>query len=537
MYEGSGEAAPPGGVEGRCALSTAELTGWVDRLSHLDMGVSDVERVDQLRVLEMIKSACAAAQARVTVQFAGSQRATQVAAGVKPAEVGRGIGSQVALARRDSPVKGGRHLGLAQALVREMPHTLAALQAGLISEWRATIVVRETACLSGEDRGRVDAELAARLAGLGDLQTEVQARAIAYRLDPAAFMARVRGAVADRRVTCRPAPDTMARLTGFVPAALGVAAYAALRRDADTLKSAGDERSRDQIMADLFFARLTAQPTTTTNREDDADDGSPRDADPSGAADHDRWAGADGDSSDSGAHGADGRSADAGGTADSDGDAGSGANPDADSGAGTDTGTGDGAGVDDVPVEVQLIMTDRTLFGGDDEPALLQGYGPIPAGLARRLVRDSKRTVWLRRLYTRPADGGLVGMDSRRRIFPERLRRWLIVRDQTCRTPWCDAPIRHADHIVKAADGGPTTVRNGQGLCEACNYVKAMPGWTARLVDEDTGEIETSTPTGHSYRSHPPPLPGTPRRQGRPPDIQDDSQLEQRLRAILHNAA
>ncbi len=272
MIEGSGAAAPPGGVEGPCALSTAELTGWVDRLSRLDdAGVDDAERVDQIRVLEMIKAACAAAQARVTASFAASQRAAQQAGGVKPAEVGRGVGSQVALARRDSPVKGGRHVGLAQALVHEMPHTLALLEAGLISEWRATLLVRETACLSREDRGRVDAELADRLAGLGDLQTELQARAIAYRLDPAAFMARVRGAVADRRVTCRPAPDTMARLTGFVPAALGVAAYAALRREADTLKADGDERSRDQIMADLFFARLTAQPHTGTETDGEAD--------------------------------------------------------------------------------------------------------------------------------------------------------------------------------------------------------------------------------------------------------------------------
>ena len=181
-------------------------------------------------------------------------------------------------------------------------------------------------------------------------------------------------------------------------------------------------------------------------------------------------------------------------------------------------------------------MTDKTLFGGDDEPALLQGYGPIPAGLARRLVRDTRYRVWLRRLYTRPGDGALVAMDSRRRIFPEPLRRWLVTRDQTCRTPWCDAPIRQCDHVVDAAGGGPTSVRNGQGLCAACNYVKAMPGWTARLVDEDTGEIVTTSPTGHSYGSYPPPLPGTPRPRVRP-DLIHGSELEHRLRVMLMDAA
>ena len=50
--------------------------------------------------------------------------------------------------------------GWPPALVGEMPHTLAALSRGLISEWRATLMVRETAVLSVEDRRRVDVRLA-----------------------------------------------------------------------------------------------------------------------------------------------------------------------------------------------------------------------------------------------------------------------------------------------------------------------------------------------------------------------------------------
>src|SRR6516162_8531668 len=66
-----------------------------------------------------------------------------------------------ALARRDSPTRGGRHLGFAKALVYEMPHTLAALECGVLSEWRATLIVRESACLDVEDRRALDAELCA----------------------------------------------------------------------------------------------------------------------------------------------------------------------------------------------------------------------------------------------------------------------------------------------------------------------------------------------------------------------------------------
>lgn len=41
----------------------------------------------------------------------------------------------------------------------------------------------------------------------------------------------------------------------------------------------------------------------------------------------------------------------------------------------------------EVPVEVHLVMTDRTLLGADDTPARIVGHGPIPASLARSLIR------------------------------------------------------------------------------------------------------------------------------------------------------
>jgi len=58
----------------------------------------------------------------------------------------------VALARHESPHKGAQLLGLAWVLVREMPCTLAAFTSGQISEWRASLVARETACLSRQAR-------------------------------------------------------------------------------------------------------------------------------------------------------------------------------------------------------------------------------------------------------------------------------------------------------------------------------------------------------------------------------------------------
>jgi hypothetical protein len=165
------------------------------------------------------------------------------------------------------------------------------------------------------------------------------------------------------------------------------------------------------------------------------------------------------------------------------------------------------ATADAVPVEVGLVMTDRTLVGDDNTPAHLDGYGPIPAFLSRRLVRDADK-AWIRRLYTHPTTGELVAIDSRRRCFEGPRRQLLIWRDQTCRTPWCEAPIRHGDHIVSAADGGETSADNGQGLCEACNYTKETPGWSARRLPGARHPIQTTTPTGHRHLSHAPDPPG-----------------------------
>ena len=97
----------------------------------------------------------------------------------------------------------------------------------------------------------------------------------------------------------------------------------------------------------------------------------------------------------------------------------------------------------------------------------------------------------------------VVDLDHRRRRFTGWLAELIRWRDWTCRDPYCDAPIRHLDHLHRHHDGGPTTPANGRGVCERGNYVREMPGWTIRLVDPDTHTVITTTPTGHRYPSRP----------------------------------
>jgi hypothetical protein len=101
-------------------------------------------------------------------------------------------------------------------------------------------------------------------------------------------------------------------------------------------------------------------------------------------------------------------------------------------------------------------------------------------------------------------------MESRARLFPKGLARFIDLRDDTCRTPYCDAPIRHHDHATAHGRGGATSGVNGLGDCEACNYAKEAPGWTVTTSQDENGghHAEFVTPTGARHHSKAPPLPG-----------------------------
>ncbi|WP_345530058.1 HNH endonuclease [Nocardioides endophyticus] len=405
------------------SLDPPRLRGWTSVLADSAIADGAAAQVDEIRALEELVCAAQARQLRLAGVLDASSRD------------GRGVAEQVALARRESPHRGRQHLSLAR-IAHELPHVMTAFRRGLVTEWRVSTIARETACLSLEDRLTVDRAIAGdpeAFAGYSDRVVVAEVRKLAARLDPAAVAERRRRAESERRVTARPAPDTMLYLTALLPVAEGVAAYAALTAEAGRARAAGDPRTRGQVMADALVARVT------------------------------------------------GAQVDAGGRP-------------------------------VVPVSIDLVMTDLALLGGAHDGAAISGHGPVPADLARELVLrgvDAGSRTWLRRLYTSPETGELVAMDSRQRLFPRALATFLRLRDQWCRTPWCNAPIRHADHIVGVAEGGNTSAEFGQGLCECCNYAKQADGWRHRPRPGPDGHgVDITTPTGHRYRSTAPPLVG-----------------------------
>ena len=231
-----------------------------ESLFDVDEAASEAALRARVEELERLKSAAAAAQARATALWAAKRRAAEEAGGVPAAKRGKGLASEVALARRDAPVCGNQHVGFAQALVHQMPHTLAALACGALSEWRVTLIVRESACLSVSHRRQLDAGLCAevsKLDGWGNNRVEAEAKKIAARLDGPAVVERSAKAAVDRCVTIRPAPTTMTYVSVLLPVQQGVAVYAALKHQADTTC---DGRSRGQVMADTVYERVTGGP-------------------------------------------------------------------------------------------------------------------------------------------------------------------------------------------------------------------------------------------------------------------------------------
>ncbi|WP_168197985.1 DUF222 domain-containing protein [Brachybacterium sp. SGAir0954] len=479
--------------------------------------IPGVVQIDLIAALESAKASLSAVQARAEVAFRDAQLEEQSRLGVPRKDLGRGIADQLALARRVTPKQASDQLTFHRVLVESLPRTLRLLEGGRISDWGASQVARNVLLLDEEDRDRIDEALAPVLPSLTAGAAGRRALALAQSLDPEAAVRRRSLAVASRRVGLRPAPDGMSHLHALVPVEDGVAMIAALRSAAATARATGESGSlpAGAVMADLLVERVT------------------------------------------------GRSPMVG-----------------------------------VPIEIQLLMTDRTLLAGAEETATLDGM-PLPGGVARGLALGATAALrtphrgtpppgtlppgtvlpppgtalpppgtaasppgagsplrspqsppadrqgatlpiappeeasrWIRRLYTDPATGELNGMDTRRRFFTGSVRRFISLRDQHCRTPWCDAPIRDIDHVHRAADGGATDLSNGVGHCERFNHVREMPGWDSRLepglvpgatlvpsaaivpgsADADgavaaSGKVlRITTPTGHEYTSLAPSL-------------------------------
>ncbi|MEC5152667.1 hypothetical protein RCH23_000027 [Cryobacterium sp. CAN_C3] len=149
---------------------------------------------------------------------------------------------------------------------------------------------------------------------------------------------------------------------------------------------------------------------------------------------------------------------------------------------------------------VQITVPVMTLLGPSEEPGYLEGYGPIDPDTARDLA---SRAPSFTRILVHPETGVVLSVGRERYKVPKALRRFLRLRDETCRFAGCNQPARTADldHTHEWQDLGHTAHDNLAHLCPGCHALKTETGWT---VEQEPGGILTwHSPTGRPFVTQP----------------------------------
>ncbi|MFD6697649.1 MULTISPECIES: DUF222 domain-containing protein [unclassified Microbacterium] len=156
-----------------------------------------------------------------------------------------------------------------------------------------------------------------------------------------------------------------------------------------------------------------------------------------------------------------------------------------------DTGTSGGSGS---PTGASPAFGVRT-----EQPGELAGGQPIDTHTARILAGDA--VAW-ERVLTHPITGAILAVDRYRPNAD--LRRLLHARDSRCRFFTCGLPpiTQDLDHTIDAAFGGATEEGNLGGLCRRHHVLKHQTAWTVK--QRGAGILEWTSPAGATYIDQPP---------------------------------
>ncbi|BBY57335.1 HNH endonuclease signature motif containing protein [Mycolicibacterium sarraceniae] len=155
------------------------------------------------------------------------------------------------------------------------------------------------------------------------------------------------------------------------------------------------------------------------------------------------------------------------------------------------------AGSEPGQIVIHLLAEAKTVSGEGTAPALLPGYGAVPADTVRVLAA---------RATLRPVIGGKeLSAEPHYRPSPA-LAEFIRCRDLTCRFPGCDRPAEVADidHTVPYPFG-PTHPSNLKLLCRAHHLLKTFysgpGGWADRQLPD--GTVIWTSPSGRIYTTKP----------------------------------
>ncbi len=153
-----------------------------------------------------------------------------------------------------------------------------------------------------------------------------------------------------------------------------------------------------------------------------------------------------------------------------------------------------------VRATVSVTVPVFSLMGLTDEPANLEGVGPIAPETARRLAGTATR---FNRLLVHPETGVLLSVGRESYRVPAELKRALQARDETCRFPGCNRSARggEVDHTHDWALGGETALNNLAIFCRRGHRMKHQTAWTVR--QRKNGTLEWTSPAGRVTATHP----------------------------------
>ena len=355
-----------------------------------------------------------------------------------------------------------------------MPAVAGALAAGLMSWRHAVIVADEADCLAPESAEALvahffdpDAPNPARGSAPGDLVAHLFRRKVRTwreRTYPASVQERHARCVAERRMEYRPGADGMASITLILPGDTACAIWNKTTAIARGLQGPGETRTLTQLRPDTAAALLLSAHT--------------------GAAATGRLDGGEGSGSASGADSLPGAS-----------------------GNGTDPYFVDLSKIPAPKADVLVTIPIFTMLGSTDEPADLDGYGPIPAAMARKLVADGATSFY--RVLVDPRTGAPLEIGRTSYRLSEAMKRWIRMRDGHCTFPGCTNPStdNDTDHLTAWQHHGTTGVSNLAQLCPKHHRLKHNSGWTPTPATATEPPGWTS-PTGRHYPGqHPDPQP------------------------------
>ncbi|NSX37984.1 DUF222 domain-containing protein [Pseudarthrobacter oxydans] len=407
--------------------------------------------LDILAAAAAVEAGVAGLKARAAMKYADTAHALAppgMPVQAQEMAVAAEIGCVLAL----GPRAASAFLSVSHALTTTLPLTLAALHAGTISWQHARVMADEAATLDAAGAAALEAHFLdpdtprpAGAATIGEMPAhrfKHKARTWRERHHPESIGKRHAKGVADRRVDYRPDQDGMAWLSACLPADQAMAGWNRLNALSRAAQGPTEPRTLTQLSADHFAQAILTSGTSATFHADNS------------------------------------------------------------AGNGEEASDSDGAGLLSPGIRAQVLVTVPvfSLMGLTEEPAVLDGFGPIPASMARDLVANGADSFY--RVLVDPRDGAPLEIGRSSYRVTKAMRNWLRMRDGQCPFPGCSNPSldNEADHLLAWHHGGTTGISNLGHPCPKHHKLRHTSGWTPTPATKNQPPGWTS-PTGRHYKS------------------------------------